>query len=146
MAMRETVGSLRAYFILVGIVGGARAVSTIAAQPLAPPELKVAAGIDAVLALAFLVTGIALRTVLKDSPGLIKGLIYSTAAIELLTAGVLLALVREPIILIAPVFWLLISWYLLTNINRLSAEEKAPPETRIADAEAIRASSHRGDR
>jgi hypothetical protein len=126
MAMRETVGSLRAYFILVGAVGAVRSIAAITGGPNAA-VVKVGAGVDLALALAFLAAGFALPKLLRDSPGLVKGLIYATAVMQVVIAVALFAATRDPVVLVAPAIVLLIAWYLLVNVNRLSAAEK-PPE------------------
>jgi hypothetical protein len=126
MAMRETVGSLRAYFILVGVVGVARSLSALR-DGSNPAATKVGASVDLAFALAFLAAGVALRKLLRDSPSLVKGLIYATAVMQVVVAVFLLVVFRDPVVLVAPALVLLISWYLLVNVNRLSAAEK-PPE------------------
>ncbi len=124
--MRETVGSLRAYFILVGIIGVARGIIVIGNES-NPVDMKVSAGIDLALAAAFLIVGVLLKKLLRDSPGLVKGLLYAAAALQVAVAVVLLALHVNPVSLVAPAIALLIFWYLLVNVNRLSRLEK-PPE------------------
>jgi hypothetical protein len=127
MAMRETVRSLRAYFILVGVMGVARSVFALTFGVL-PVATKIAMGVDLVFALAILASGIALRKLLRDSPGLVKGLIYLTAAEAVAFAALQLAVLRDPWVLVGPAIVLLLSWYLLVNVNRLSVGEKGPEQ------------------
>ena len=127
MAMSETVGSLRAYFILVGVVGVALNALSLK-EELNPTIVKVAAVANLAIALAFLASGVLLKKLLRDSPGLLKGLLYASAAVQVVVAAALFAIVQQPVLLLAPAIGLLIFWYLLVNVNRLSAIEKTSKE------------------
>jgi hypothetical protein len=123
--MRETVESLKAYFIVAGLIG---IVHSVPFKPaLLPAAIKVRLGVDFVCTLAFLVCGIALRKLLRDSPGLVKGLIYVAAVMQVVVAPFELVVFRDAWELVVPAVVLLLSWYLLINVNRLSAAEM-PPE------------------
>jgi hypothetical protein len=124
MAMRETVGSLRAYFILVGVLGAGLRILSLTDDSNGI-MVKVAAGIDIALGLAFLACGVFLTRLLRDSPGLIKGVLYVSAAVQVVSAAIVFAVIRLPLALILPTITLLIIWYLLANVNRLSRIEKS---------------------
>ena len=126
MAMKETVGSLRAYLILAGALS-----FFVAAQPLVKsgvPILVVLGGIQAVLSLGFLVCGILLPKLLLESPGVIKTLILANVAFSVGVWAVIAGLNPYQA---GQQFWsvgiaVLISWYLYKNTTRLAAELQAP--------------------
>ena len=134
-AMRETIGSMRAYLILVGIFGGAQSIlvlldrSIFGVYPPNPLAMKVSAGINLAFALAFVFSGIFLRKLLRDLPGSLIALFCVTAVLQILTAIVLLSIVGQPSVLVVPGIALIISVYLLVNVRRLSAAEQ-PQEGR----------------
>jgi hypothetical protein len=133
---------MRAYFILVAIVGGARSIfvlmnRSIFGPPAAsvPVVAQVGAGIDLAFALGFLVAGVFLTKLLRDLPGLLKGLLFATAGMQILVGGILFASVGQPTVLVVPAIGLLISLYLLINVYRLSAAEQSPEKRPLAHDE-----------
>ena len=123
MGMRETVGSLRAYFILSGL---------LTAFPIA---LLLGGGIFSVIVglitvgfgLAFLYVGFTLPKLLRVSAGRIVTLLYANGGWTVLLY--LLSLFRSPsaVELVYFILALLIVWYLLKNVRRLAAEAQAAP-------------------
>ena len=122
MAMRETVRSLRAYFILSGLAtlfsyGRALWVNSQGAV------IAIAIGIIGIgFSLAFLYVGFSLPALLRSSPGRITTLLYVSTGwvIFVFLFGLLEGL--APVALITLILSLLILWYLLKNVRRLAAE------------------------
>ena len=125
--MRETVRSLRAYFILSGLAslflsGSALRLSIQRSDPIATVILVVTLGFS----VAFLCVGVLLARLLKSSAGRIVTLLYASAGWTLF--GFLFAVVLkgfsqvELTSVITPIVTLLIVWYLLRNVQRLAAE------------------------
>ena len=127
MAMKETVRSLRAYFILSGLASlwfqfldlGVRLRAVISPATI----LVMAIGIVGVgLALAFLYVGGFLPKLLQSSPHRIVILLYISAGWAVVTSllGLLNGVQIGTIVVLA--VSLLILWYLLRNVRRLTAE------------------------
>ena len=122
MAMRETVRSLRAYFILSGLAtllsyGRALWVNSQGAV------IAIAIGIIGIgFSLAFLYVGFSLPALLRSSPGRITTLLYVSTGwvVFVFLVGLLEGL--APVALITLILSLLILWYLLKNVRRLAAE------------------------
>jgi hypothetical protein len=122
MAMRETVRSLRAYFILSGLAtlfsyGRALWVNSQGAV------IAIAIGIIGIgFSLAFLYVGFSLPALLRSSPGRIATLLYVSTGwvVFVFLVGLLEGL--APVALITLILSLLILWYLLKNVRRLAAE------------------------
>lgn len=126
MEMKETVNSLRAYFIVVAVLSG---VSNF----LSPPQPGLIENtlwaliiiIGLLFSLAFLVIGIGIRHFLFNSPKLIKTIILLNFA-EVLISWLIVLFVASPYEagqkIFNPVFGGLISWYLWRNTERLSQE------------------------
>jgi hypothetical protein len=125
MGMRETVGSLRAYFILSGLAGIFSAIGLIYLN--GGIVGVVIALVTIGFSLAFLYVGFALAKLLRSSSSRITTLLYSSAGWSVfafllsilggLSAGALVTLVLS----------LLIVWYLLRNVRRLAGEAQAAP-------------------
>lgn len=120
MRMRESVRSLQAYFIVIGLITGARAVASFQAPPLA----ALVAIVTLALAIAYLYVGVRLKHLLMGSPRQVVAVLIASGAL----AGI--GLVISVFALWVPeIFWasvqLLITWYLYTNVRRLSAEAVA---------------------
>jgi len=118
MAMRETPRSIRAYLILVGVIG-----ILINALALIKNHGPVFVGLSLIgvgFAGLYLYLGLSFTKLLRGSPhilvkGLIAGACYlvAVALLELLGSSVA-GVIRSAI-------GLLITWYLITNVRRLSA-------------------------
>jgi hypothetical protein len=128
--MKETVKSLRAYFVAVGLLGGYFAVTSLAGSPGVVEMVFSVASL--LIALGFLYVGAALPSVLAKAPERIYALVGINAGIAVLR-GLLVAVVAFS----APTFpvyafvvqsvVLAICWYLFVNVKRLSAAARALP-------------------
>jgi len=126
--MRETVRSLRAYFILSGLAsiflsGSALRLSIQRSDSIATLILVVSLGFG----VAFMCVGAFLARLLKSSAGQIVTLLYACAGWTLFVFLLDIVLkgfsqVESPAV-ITPILTLLILWYLLRNVRRLAAEE-----------------------
>ena len=124
MAMRETVGSLRAYFIVAALLSGVRGVLALLAEPIglgAIPSIVVI-----LFAAVYLYVGLRLKTLLTKAPAQVLGIV--------LTGGGLIGIFLFASILVGSAFGvgmavveLLIVWYLYANTRRLAAEAHAAP-------------------
>jgi len=123
MAMKETVRSLRAYFILSGVatlISYGRALWVNFQGPVAIPTIIGVIGIG--FSAAFLYVGINLPRLLRSSAGRIVTLLYVSTGwvVFVFLLGLLEGL--APIAVVTLLLSLLILWYLLKNIRRLAAE------------------------
>jgi hypothetical protein len=123
MAMKETVRSLRAYFILSGVatlVSYGRALWVNFQGPVAVPTIIGVIGIG--FSAAFLYVGINLPRLLRSSAGRIVTLLYVSTGwvVFVFLLGLLEGL--APIAVVTLLLSLVILWYLLKNIRRLAAE------------------------
>jgi hypothetical protein len=125
MGMRETVGSLRAYFILSGLAGAfiAFRVALLGAGIFGVIVALVSVGFS----LAFMYVGFTLPKLLRDSASRIVTLLYASAGWTVFFF--LLSLLGGPSTygLVSLILTLLILWYLLKNVQRLAAEAQAAP-------------------
>lgn len=125
MAMRETVGSLRAYFVLVGglnTLGGI----LLMRQTEGAPVSQVFGVILLVLGIGFLVAAVRLPVFLATTTTFIKGLVYSVIILQLLFIGMMVLADAKPGEYILPFIRILICWYILVNVNRLAGEKQNP--------------------
>jgi hypothetical protein len=134
MAMKETVTSLRAYFILSGLASLFIGLPDLAAHlraGISPASILAAVfGIVGVcLDLAFLYVGFRLPVLLQSSSHRIVMLLYVATGWAILTSllGLLNGMHPGTIALLG--ISLLILWYLLRNVRRLAAEAQSPPMT-----------------
>jgi hypothetical protein len=123
MAMRETVRSLRAYFILSGLAtlfsyGRALWVNYQGAVSIATVIGVIGIGFS----LAFLYVGLSLPGLLRSSAGRIVTLLYVSTGWVLFVFLLGLLEGLAPVALITLILSLLILWYLLKNVRRLAAE------------------------
>lgn len=126
MAMRETVGSLRAYFILSGLASLFAYGRALWVNFQGPVSIATVIGIIGIgFSLAFLYVGFSLPQLLKSSAGRVVTLLYvSTGWVAFVFLLGLLEGVA-PVAVITLIFSLLILWYLLRNVRRLAAEAQA---------------------
>jgi hypothetical protein len=128
MVMKETVRSLRTYFILGGLatifsaVSGLRSISQrqIGFETV---EHMISVGFG----LAFLYFGFSLPTLLRSSAGHIVTFLYISAGWSVLASLVGLLQGDSPFELLRVVLVLLILWYLLKNVRRLATETQLSP-------------------
>ncbi len=124
MAMRETVRSLRAYFILSGLATLFSYSRDLFVSFQGAFTFATVFGIIGIgFSLAFLYTGFSLPGLLKSSVGRIVKLLYVSASWVVFAFLLeLLAGRPSPVAVFTLVLGLLILWYLLTNVRRLAAE------------------------
>jgi hypothetical protein len=127
MAMKETVRSLRAYFILSGIASlwfGFLGLAVNLQTAISPATILMASiGIVGVgFSLAFLYVGVFLPGLLRSSSHRIVILLYASTVWAVLTFLLSLLNGVQPGAIVVIVISLLILWYLLRNVRRLSAE------------------------
>ena len=124
MAMRETVRSLRIYFIVVAVAGGAINLTALYSSTEILGTLIAMIGIG--IAVAYLYAGLCLRRLLAKSPSQITGVLIAGGAflVFLLLLNVLSGMQGGN--LVRAIIGLLITWYLLTNVRRLAAELRPP--------------------
>jgi hypothetical protein len=122
--MRETVRSLKAYFIVLAVLGFIGSISTLPFWSLSPLFLIVGL-IGLAFALAYLYIGISLRKLLAESPKTINNVILASMAYQVL--NFLLSLLKGVQVssIVQLAIGLLITWYLLSSVKRLSLEENA---------------------
>ena len=127
MAMKETVRSLRAYFILSGVatlISYGRALWVNFQGPISIPTIIGVIGIG--FSAAFLYVGINLPRLLRSSAGRIVTLLYVSTGWVVFVFLVGLREELAPIAVVTLLLSLLILWYLLKNIRRLAAEAQVP--------------------
>lgn len=122
--MRETVRSLKAYFIVIAVLGLIGSISTLSLSSVNPLFLIIGL-IGLAFALAYLYIGISLRKLLVDSPKTINNVILASMAYQVL--NFLLSLLNgvQVASIVQLAIGLLITWYLLNSVKRLSLEENA---------------------
>lgn len=122
--MRETVRSLKAYFIVIAVLGLIGSISTLSLSSVNPLFLIIGL-IGLAFALAYLYIGISLRKLLVDSPKTINNVILASMAYQVL--NFLLSLLNSVQVasIVQLAIGLLITWYLLNSVKRLSLEENA---------------------
>lgn len=120
MFFRETVGSLRAYFILVGIITGLLSGLNLAFARSLLSLLVSLTGVG--FAVAYLYLGISLKKLLTSSPTLILRVLIGGACYAVLVFLFILSLGAGVGVsdLIQLAVTLAIFWYLYKNVRRLS--------------------------
>lgn len=133
--MRETAGSLRVYFVLVGVLGGASNLSNLVRAPWSIRSIGSALGV--VLACALVYAGIKLNDLLVSTPARLEQLVIAEMAVSVLNV-VLVALLFRPAfaqVALSLVVSVAIGLYLLSAIRRLAADAVAAPTPVNAQAE-----------
>jgi hypothetical protein len=127
MAMRETVRSLRAYFILSGLASLFLTGSVLRVSSQRPITIATVVEVISVgFSLAFLYVGFALAGLLRSSAGRILALLYASTGWTLFVFLLSLLQGVAPVALVTLILSLLILWYLLKNVRRLSTEAQVP--------------------
>jgi membrane associated rhomboid family serine protease len=127
--MRESVGSLKAFFIVIGLLGvfGSYRVLT---QPQTTIDvislIFIVIGIG--FSIAYLYIGISLRKLLVESPKIVTTVIFANIASEVLNFLLSLSQGFQVGSLVGLAIALLINWYLFSSVVRLSREEKSKRE------------------
>ncbi len=142
MAMKETVGSLRAYFVLAGTVSVALHVFSL--NVLAQEESLDSIGvfisvIGLGLGVALLYLAIRLKHLLVASPQQIKGVLITGAVI--IAVSLLLQLLGDiqPASFVRAIIGWLITWYLYVNTTRLSKEAQSAPAAQNNESQDVSA-------
>lgn len=120
----ETVGSLRAYFFIVAVVGGFLNLFTLLRMSLDIGTVLSLAGVC--VAVAYLYLGISLKTLIAQAPERAQQIVLASGALMVVALLINLALGYMPGVL-QGVVGLLIVWYLVANLRRLAAEAAAVP-------------------
>jgi hypothetical protein len=122
MAIRETAGSLRAYFIVVALLAGVPNLLALFAQPIGLNTLFCLASVG--LAAAYMYLGVRLKTLLVTSPGQVLAVILAGGV--LIVIGLVVSLAYGSIGgAVMAALELLVVWYLYVNARRLSSEAAA---------------------
>lgn len=135
--MRETVRSLRIYFILSGLAslwfGVQSLVSDFQAGISPVMILVISTGVaSAVLALGFLYVGLFLEKLLQHSSNRIIVLLYASIGLAVLSSTLSFLGGGGVTAIVVLAVTLLILWYLLRNVRRLAAEARLSPSTGVA--------------
>jgi hypothetical protein len=126
MAMKETVRSLRAYFILSGLATLFAYGHALVVNFQGPFKVPTVVGVIGIgFSLAFLYVGFTLPGLLKSSAGRIVTLLYVSTGWVLFVFLLGLLEGLAPVAVITLLLSLLILWYLLKNVRRLAAEAQA---------------------
>lgn len=124
MAMRETVRSLRVYFILTGLIGGAsNLASVIRGESAVGAVLSL---ISLAFSIGYLYAGIRLRPLLATGARQIYVLLVGGVVWLALLLGLALVAGSAGALWPIVVLGLLISGYLYVNVRRLASETGAP--------------------
>ncbi len=123
--MKESVGSLKAYFMVVSVLGIIGSLPTLGASPINPLFLVIGL-IELGFSVAYLYIGITLRKLLVKSPKLLNNTLLASMAYQVIITFLLSLLNGLQIgLVIRLAIALLLLWYLLTNVKRLSQEVKS---------------------
>ena len=121
--MKETVGSLRAYFILSGLVSGG--LNVVALQSAEPAAAKAIAIVGLGFAIAYVYAGVRLRPLIAASPARVLWLLIAGGLFLAILFGIGLLYGAAMAALPKIVLGLLITLYLFANVRRLAAESQA---------------------
>ena len=124
MAMRETVKSLRVYFLVVCLLATSNALAAL--RETSDPLMQISALVTLAIGLGFGFAGIRLPSMLSGSTAFIKVLVIGNMTLQALIAGTALLGGSGLAALIFPGIYLLVSWYLLVNVKRLAREAQMP--------------------
>lgn len=135
--MRETVRSLRIYFILSGLAslwfGVQSLVSDFQAGISPVMILVISTGVaSAVLALGFLYVGLFLEKLLQHSSNRIIVLLYASTGLAVLSSTLNFLGGGGVTAIVILAVTMLILWYVLRNVRRLAAEARLSPSTGVA--------------
>ncbi len=127
--MKESVGSLKAFFIFIGTLGFFGNYIAIT-QP--QGNLNAINLISIILvtgfSIAYLYIGVSLRKLLVESPQIVTTVILANITVAVLNFLLSLFQGFQSSVFLGFVFGLLINWYLYSSVMRLSREEKSKRE------------------
>ena len=143
MAMRETVRSLQAYFILSGLASLFFSGSALRVSLQGPVTITTVVEVIGIgFSLAFLYVGISLTRLLRSSARHIVALLYAStgwsASVYLLSLLQGLSPSAWSVGLVAFILALLILWYLLKNVRRLAPEAQVSSSITAPSADTKR--------
>jgi hypothetical protein len=122
MAMRETVGSMRAYFVVAGILGALMNVGLIA-QGRSNVVALLLGAIGMLSAVAFLYIGARLPALVAAASAIVSRILVITSVYLVLLLLLGLASGSHGVgMVVQSGIGLLIMWYLLRNFRRLAKE------------------------
>jgi len=125
--MRETVGSLRVYFLLVGGVGVFYGLQNLVMTPLGIGTLFVLVGI--VLSAAYGYVGFRLEQLIVSAPSLPQRVVFASIAVAALSILVTVVSAPSAEVLTIPALLtvgeIAIGLYLVANVRRLSSQAVA---------------------
>jgi hypothetical protein len=127
--MKDTVGSIRTFLIVVGVLGTLTNFSTVSAAQL-HPVMRVVAAIALAASLGYILAGGQLRAWIVRAPGRIHaaialGMVASGANVGALVVYANLDATGSITGLVASALAVLVSLYLFASVRRLSREERA---------------------
>lgn len=121
--MKETVKSLKLYFILSGILGLVGSTGLLALASTSP--ISAIFGIIGIaFAVGYFYVGVSLQKMLVTSPPTVSNLLYASIAYQVINFLIGLTGGFQPSAAGILAFSLLITGYLLVNVKRLAGEEK----------------------
>jgi len=119
--MKETIKSLRVYFIIVGIAQIYNIIKDIGAL-----KSNIILGIIGIISLIFglfyFYFGIKLKSLISESPKLIINFLIVQIVFSVLSSLLLFFVSSQPYVLIFLLIGLLVNWYLISNVKRLAKE------------------------
>ena len=122
--MKESVGSLKAYFIVVSVLGVIGSLGILGASQVNPLFLVIGL-IELGFSVAYLYIGITLRKLLVKSPKVIDNILFASMAYHVIIFLLSLSNGLQIVLVIRLAIVLLLFWYLLINVKRLSQEVKS---------------------
>ena len=123
MQMRETVRSLRVYFILSGLAGALISGSALRVYLQRSAVIEAVMQVTSIaLSFAFIYVGFRLSSLLRASTGRIVAVLYASGSWTVIVFLIGLLRTGMPFGLLGLLSVLLIIWYLLKNVQRLAAE------------------------
>ncbi len=122
--MKETVGSLKVYFIVVSILGIAGSLAALGASQ-ANLLFLVTGLVGLTFSVAYLYIGVTFRKLLVESPKMIENMLLASMAYQAITFLFSLFNGFQTGLVIQLTIAILILWYLLANVRRLSKEMKS---------------------
>ena len=129
MFMKESVTSLRVYFILIALLSGFVNGNMLLAGSQGNIVIIIFSIIGLGFAVAYFYIGIALRKLITQSPNIIRGVILTSMGFLLLSFLLSLLGGVQDIMVAQLIIGILITWYLLNNVTRLSSEDQSKRET-----------------
>ena len=120
--MKETVRSLRAYFVVVAVLSGAMNLAALV-RPVNGLSMVISL-IGLGFALAYLYLGVRLKRLLVSSPEQVTGVLIAGAVFLVLLFGLGMLFGLQGGLVAQVILGLLIAWYLFVNVKRLAVEAR----------------------